>query len=284
MTWMIFFGIVAILLFLDLYVFNKKPHLISIKESLVLSAFYISIALSFGFWVWHSMGWKHTSDYYTGYLVELSLSLDNLFIISLIFKYFKVPKMMHHRILFWGIVGVIVLRGIMIAAGVALVSEFSWILYVFGVFLIFTGFKMFFAKENKKEFTDSVMFRWFGKHMHPHSKYYTLWIILLIDVADLIFAVDSVPAVFAITTNPYIVYTSNIFAIVGLRSMYFALDAVLDKFIYLQHALALVLIFIGFKVFFHIPSWVSLVVTFGLLSGGIVLSIGKSHGKTSIQP
>lgn len=280
-TWTIFFTIIGILLFLDLYVFNKNPHLISVKESLILSAFYISVALMFGLWVWYSMGIQHSSDYYTGYLVELSLSLDNLFVISLIFKYFKVPKMMHHQILFWGILGVIVLRGIMIGAGALLVARFEWILYIFSVFLVFVGFKMFFAKENKKEFSEGLFFKFFAKHLNPSSKHYFWWIVLMIEAADLMFAIDSIPAIFAITTNPYIVYTSNIFAVVGLRSMYFALDAVLDRFIYLQHALALVLIFIGVKIFLHIPSVIALAVTLLLLAGGVVMSIRKSHGKTS---
>lgn len=228
------------------------------------------------------MGAQHASNYYTSYFVELSLSLDNLFIISLIFKYFQVPKKLHNQILFWGIIGVIVMRGIMISAGIVLLSYFSWVLYIFAVFLILVGFKMFFTKENKQNFKNSFLFKYFGKHLHPHSKYYLLWLILLVDIADLIFAVDSVPAVFAITLNPFIVYTSNIFAVIGLRSMYFALDAVLEKFSYLQHALALVLIFIGCKVFFHIPSWIALLVTLILLGGGIVLSIRKdSHGQTS---
>jgi tellurite resistance protein TerC len=283
MTWMIFFGIVAILLFLDLAVFNRTAHSISVKKSMMLSVGYISVALLFGLSVWYSMGLKHATDYYTGYLVELSLSVDNLFIIALIFKYFKVPKSMHHRILFWGILGVIVLRGIMIAGGLALVSRFGWLLYVFAAFLILVGFKMLFAKENKKEFKDHFLFKFFAHHLHPGSKYYFWWIVLMIETADILFAVDSIPAIFAITTNPYIVYTSNIFAIVGLRSLYTSLDVLLGKFIYLQQALALVLIFIGCKVFFHIPSWVSLVVTIGLLSGGVMLSIRKSRGKTSIQ-
>ena len=236
----------------------------------------------FGLWILFSMGSQHASNYYTSYFVELSLSLDNLFIISLIFKYFEVPQKLHNKILFWGIVGVIILRGIMISAGLVLLAYFSGVLYIFAVFLILVGLKMLLSKENKTEFKHSFLFKFFGKHLHPHAKYYVLWLILLVDVADIIFAVDSVPAVFAITTNPFIVYTSNIFAVMGLRSLYFVLDKMLDKFIYLQHALALVLIFIGGKVFFHIPSWIALVVTLILLSGGVVLSIRKRiHGQAS---
>lgn len=281
MTWMIFFGVIAILLFLDLAVFNRKPHTLSLRKSFLVSSGYIVIALIFGLSVWYSLGLKHATDYYTGYLVELSLSLDNLFVISLIFKYFNVPKALHHRILFWGILGVIVLRGIMIGAGAILVSQFSWVLYVFAAFLVFVGFKMWFSKENKKDYKSHFLFRFFGQHLHPGSKYYFWWVVLMVESADLLFAVDSIPAIFAITTNPYVVYTSNIFAIVGLRSLYTILDVLLDKFIYLQQALALVLIFIGCKVVFHIPSWVSLFVTFGLLLGGVMLSIRKSHGQTS---
>jgi tellurite resistance protein TerC len=253
----------------------------NVNKSFILSGFYISLALLFGLWIWNSMGAQHASNYYTSYFVELSLSLDNLFVIALIFKYFKVPQKLHNKILLWGIIGVIVLRGLMISAGVLLVSRFDWILYIFGIFLVVMGIKMFFYRENKTDYTQGFLFKYFGKHLHPNSKYYVLWLILLIDVSDIIFAVDSVPAVFAITTNAFIIYTSNIFAVMGLRSMYFALAAVLDKFIYLQHALALVLIFIGAKVFFHIPSWIALGVTLLILTGGVILSIQKkrnAHG------
>jgi tellurite resistance protein TerC len=253
----------------------------NLKKSFILSAFYISLALLFGLWIWSFMGAQHASDYYTSYFVELSLSLDNLFIISLIFKYFNVPKKLHNQILFWGILGVIVLRGIMITAGMLLVSRFDMVLYVFAVFLILVGIKMLFSTENKQSYMQGVLFKFFEQYLKPHSKYYVLWIIILIDLADIIFAIDSVPAVFAITTNTFIVYTSNIFAVIGLRTLYFALDALLAKFIYLQQALALVLIFIGAKVFLHIPSGIALGVTLLLLTGGMVLSLRKSHGQTS---
>lgn len=249
------------------------------KRSIVLSIFYVSLALIFGLWILFSMGPQHASNYYTSYFVELSLSLDNLFIISLIFKYFDVPQKLHNKILFWGILGVIILRGMMISAGLVLLAYFSWVLYIFGVFLIIVGIKMFFNKTHKADFKNNFLFKCFGKYLQPHARYYVLWLILLVDIADLIFAIDSVPAVFAITTDPFIVYTSNIFAVMGLRSLYFVLDKSLARFIYLQHALALVLIFIGSKVFFHIPSWIALVVTLILLSGGVVLSIRKRiHG------
>lgn len=306
--WSAFLGIVATLLVLDLGVLNRKDHTIGVRESLKLSAGYITIACLFGVWVWNHLGRDSGIDFYTGYLVEQSLSIDNLFVMMLVFKSFSVPAQYQHRVLFWGIIGVIVMRGIMIGLGAAIVSRFDWVLLLFGAFLFFSGVKMLFmASKDDEAVEENAVVRFLRKrfpitedfhghdffvhHHHPelgravwHAT--PLFLALVsIEIADLIFAVDSVPAVFAITTDPYIVYTSNIFAILGLRSLYFALAAMLHRFIYLKYALSLILVFIGAKVFYayyigHVNPLIALGVTFALLSGSVVLSLLKTRGDT----
>jgi tellurite resistance protein TerC len=304
--WAIFIGIVLTLLILDLGVFHREQREISVKESLWMSAFYISIALLFGAWVWTSLGAQSGEEYFTGFLVEKTLAMDNVFVISLIFTYFAVPQIYQHRVLFWGILGVIVLRGIMIGLGATLVAKFSWLLFVFAAFLIATGIKMLVMGDKKPDIESNPVLKLMRRRMRitpalheerffvrqPDAKTGKLvtWAtplfvaLILIEIVDLIFAVDSIPAIFAITTDPYIVYTSNIFAILGLRALYFALAAVIDRFIYLKQALAMVLIFIGSKVFIaeimgweKFPASVSLGVTLALIAGGIVYSLYKTR-------
>ena len=299
--WATFLGVVLVLLAFDLGVLNRKEHEISIRESLKLSAFYIAVALLFGGWMWLELGAESAMLYYTGFIVEKTLAMDNVFVISLVFSYFAVPRAYQHRVLFWGILGVIVLRGIMIGLGATLVAEFSWILYVFAVFLIFTGIKMLLIGEGDMNIADNPALRFMKRHMrvtdglhgqkffvrqpHPKTGKMVRWAtplfvcLLLVEIVDVIFAVDSVPAIFAITTDPYIVYTSNIFAILGLRALYFALAAVVHRFHYLKPALSLVLVFIGAKIFIadamdleKFPASISLGVTFALLTLGIVAS------------
>lgn len=299
--WGAFLGIVITLLVLDLGVLNRKDHEIGVRESLWLSAGYISIACLFGAWVWHHMGRVSGIDFYTGYLVEQSLSIDNLFVMLLVFKSFSVPALYQHRVLFWGIIGVIVMRGIMIGLGAAIVSRFDWVLLLFGAFLFLSGIKMLFmASKDDEAVEENAVVRFLRKRFHITEDFHghnffvhlhhpelgrAVWhatplflALVTIEIADLIFAVDSVPAVFAITTDPYIVYTSNIFAILGLRSLYFALAAMLHRFIYLKYALSLILVFIGGKVFYahyfgHVDPLISLGVTFALLAGSIGLSL-----------
>ncbi|MCW2237004.1 TerC family protein [Azospirillum canadense] len=304
--WLSFLGIVLVLLAFDLGVLNRRDHEIGVKESLRLSAFYITVALLFGGWVWWSMGETAAVQYYTGFFIEKSLSLDNVFVISLIFSYFAVPRDLQHRVLFWGILGVIVLRGLMIGAGAALVSEFHWVLYVFGAFLLVTGVKMLFAVDQEPDIAGNPALRFLRRHLRitdgfrghrffvrepvtaggpPLLAATPLFLaLMMIEFADLIFAVDSVPAIFAITTDPYIVYTSNIFAILGLRALYFALAAMVHRFRYLKYALALVLVFIGGKIFytqfFGKPDpLLSLGVTLGLIAGGVVVSLLKTRSE-----
>jgi len=306
--WAIFFGVVAFLLFLDLGVFQKKSHEIGMRESLKMSAFYISMGLLYGAWLWFELGAAQGSLYLTGFLVEKSLSLDNIFVISLVFAYFKIPRMYQHRVLFWGILGVIVLRGATILLGATIIHKFEWVLYIFAAFLIFSGVKMLFMKhdDEDEDIGNNPVLKFFKKRMRVTHEIHgdKFWVrqpdpktgklalfatplflaLLVIEFVDLIFAVDSIPAIFALTTDPYIVFTSNVFAILGLRALYFALAVILVRFKYLKYALALVLVFIGSKVFVadmldleKIPAVVSLGVTLSLLAGGVLYSLYKTR-------
>jgi tellurite resistance protein TerC len=305
--WLSFLGIVIALLVFDLGILHRDQHEIEMRESLLLYSGYFSVGVLFGLWVWHELGAQSALEFYTGFLVEQSLSMDNVFVMAMIFGFFGIPRRYQHRVLFWGIIGVIVLRAIMIGLGTALVQEFDWILYIFGAFLLFTGVKMMFSREEQHpDLSQNPMLRFLRRHMRvteelhaghffirkrpegasKHLLYATplFLALVLIELADLVFAVDSVPAVFAITQDPFIVYTSNIFAILGLRSLYFALAALMHRFVYLKYALALVLIFIGGKIFLHgfigkIPALLSLGVTFGLLAGGVLLSLLKTRNQ-----
>ena len=304
--WLAFMGVVVVLLVLDLGVLHRRPRAIAVRESLWMSAFYIAVGLLFGTWVWIELGAEAGEEYLTGFLVEKTLALDNIFVISLIFAYFAVPPVHQHRVLFWGILGVIVLRAVMIGLGAALVSAFSWTLYLFALFLVATGVKMLLMGGAAPDIAANPVLRalrrvlritpqphggrFFVRLPHPQSGRRVLWVtplfvaLLLIEIVDLVFAVDSVPAIFAITDDPFIVYTSNIFAILGLRALYFALAAAVGRFRYLKPALALVLVFIGAKIFVadlagweKFPASVSLGVTLALLSGGIVWSLWQTR-------
>ncbi|MBX7228848.1 MAG: TerC family protein [Burkholderiaceae bacterium] len=307
--WLSFVGIVIALLAFDLGVLHKDDHEISIKESLLLSGGYISVALIFGAWVWWHLGTQSGTEYFTGFLIEKSLSMDNVFVIALIFSYFAIPRQYQHRVLFWGILGVIVLRAIMIGLGAVLVTQFSWILYVFGAFLIFTGIKMWIVADHMPDIENNPILKFLRKKMRvtpslegnaffvqrqdPATGKMVRWAtplflaLCLIEFVDLIFAVDSVPAIFAITSDPFIVYTSNIFAILGLRALYFALAAMIHRFKYLKYALALVLVFIGAKIFLvgfigKMPAVISLSVTFGLIAGGVIVSLWKTRKESDL--
>jgi tellurite resistance protein TerC len=305
--WGVFLLIVVVLLVLDLGVLHRKQREIGVKESLGLSAFYIIIGLLFGGWVWYELGAQSGKEYLTGFVVEKTLAMDNIFVISLIFTYFAIPRIYQHRVLFWGILGVIILRGIMIGLGATLVSQFSWVLYIFAIFLILTGIKMFTMIDHMPDISKNPLLLLMKKHMRitnelhgekfavkkPDEKnpgklvtwFTPLFVaLMLIEFVDLIFAVDSVPAIFAITTDPFIVYTSNIFAILGLRALYFALDAIIHRFKYLKYALAMTLVFIGSKIFLadlmglaKFPTSISLAVTIGLIGGGILYSLYKTR-------
>jgi tellurite resistance protein TerC len=304
-VWVAFIAVVVVLLVLDLGVLHKDDREIGVRESLLLSAGYISMGLLFGAWVWWLLGPQSGMDYFTGFMIEKSLSMDNVFVIALIFGFFAIPRAYQHRVLFWGIMGVIVLRALMIGLGATLVTQFSWMLYVFGLFLLATGVKMLFVSDKPIDLANNPVLKWMRGHinMTDEIRDNSFWVrradpanpgklawfatplfaaLVLIELADLVFAVDSVPAIFAITQDPFIVYTSNIFAILGLRALYFALAAMIHRFKYLKVALALVLVFIGSKIFLvgiigKIPAVVSLSVTFGLLLGGVLFSLYKTR-------
>jgi len=306
--WLSFFGIVVTLLALDLGILHKDDHEIGVKESLWLSAGYISLGLTFGAFVWWQLGQQAAIEYVTGFVVEKSLAMDNVFVIAMIFTYFAIPRLYQHRVLFWGILGVIILRGIMIGFGAAIVTEWSWVLYIFAAFLIFTGVKMWIMAEDEYDVGDSAVLKWVRNHVNvteelhgnrffvkqpdPKSGKLVTWItplflaLIMVEFVDVVFAIDSVPAIFAITTDPFIVYTSNIFAILGLRALYFALAAMVHRFHYLKYALAVLLVFIGSKIFLadllgfaggKFPPSLSLGITFAILAVGVVYSLWKTR-------
>jgi len=318
--WMMFLAIVVTLMVFDLGVLNKDDHEIGVGESLKLSAFYIAIATAFGGYIWWawSTGTLVTSDgtnpvaaYFQGYIIEKVLSIDNVFVISLIFGYFAIPRKYQYRALVWGIIGVIVLRGIMIAVGAELVANYKWMTLVFAAFLAFTGIKMLFTDEGETDVSKNPMVRLVSRYMnvtkdlhgqnffvrlpHPETQKKILYAtplfvaLVVINFADVIFAVDSVPAIFLITTDTFIVYTANIMAILGLRALYFALAALVHRFHYLKYALALVLVFIGFKGFYSyffgkFDPYLSLAITIGIIASGIIYSLYKTRGEAASKP
>jgi tellurite resistance protein TerC len=308
-VWLFFLLFAGGLMAFDLGVMHKKSHEVDVKESLRMSAFYAFIAGLYGIWVWLKYGAESGANFYSGYLIEMSLSMDNLFVISIIFMHLGIPRKYQHRVLFWGIIGVIVLRGIMIVAGAALIEEFHWILYFFGAFLLYTGAKMLWSGHDDEDHNveDQQIVRFLRKSMNltqtiEGEKFFVksfhagkgrmalhatpLFLALcMVETADLVFAVDSIPAIFAITTDPFIVFTSNIFAVLGLRSLYFTLAALLHRFKYLKFSLALILILIGAKIFYHElfhgepDSLITLVITLLLLVGGVVVSMLKTSAE-----
>lgn len=303
--WASFLSVVLFLLVLDLGLLHRKDQEISVRQSLRLSAFYICMGLLFGLFVFKELGAQSAQEYYTGFIIEKTLSLDNIFVISLVFAYFKIPRQYQYRVLFWGILGVIVLRGILIGVGAEIVHRFEWVLYIFALFLIYTGVKMLKNEDEEHDISKNVIVRFVRKHMRVtddlHGNHFFIrqtdpkdgklkrfatplfMSLVVVEFVDVIFALDSVPAIFVVTTDEYIVYTSNIFAILGLRALYFALAALLHRFEYLKYSLSAVLIFIGGKVFYpllsgggKVPSSVSLSVTIGLLAVGVIYSLYKT--------
>jgi tellurite resistance protein TerC len=306
--WLGFLSIVLSILVFDLGVLHRDNHEIEVRESLLLSSLYISLGLGFGGFVWWQLGAESGMNYLTGFVVEKTLALDNVFVIALIFSFFAVPRIYQHRVLFWGILGVIVLRAIMIGLGATLVTQFSWVLYLFAAFLILTGVKMLWIgdKEPKLDSNPVINFlrrrlnvteahhgqAFFVRQASPATGRMTWFVtplflaLVMVELADIVFAVDSVPAIFTITTDPYIVYTSNIFAILGLRALYFALAAMIHRFKYLKPALAIVLVFIGSKIFVadllgleKFPAALSLGITFAIIASGVVWSLIKTRGQ-----
>ena len=300
--WVGFNVFVLAMLALDLGVFHRKAHVVSLKESLTWTLVWIALALIFNAGVWHYYGSQRALEFFTGYVIEKSLSVDNVFVFALLFSYFAVPQLYQHKVLFWGILGALVMRAIMIAAGAALLTKFTWIIYVFGGFLILTGIKMIVKREEEIHPERNPVVRWFKKLMpvtpeYRGDKFFVrengilmatplFVVLLLVEFSDLIFAVDSIPAIFAVTKDPFIVYTSNVFAILGLRSLYFALAGVMDKFHYLKIGLGVVLTFVGVKMILAHTVWkidtlVSLGVIVLILATSVVWSLLKPKAPKS---
>jgi tellurite resistance protein TerC len=285
---------ILVMLFIDLGLLNRKAHKISYKEATTWSIVWITLALLFGGGVFWHLGNQKGLEYITGYVIEKSLSVDNLFVILLIFSYFKVPAKYQHRVLFWGVLGALVMRAAMIFLGAALIRKFDWIIYIFGAFLIITGIRMLSQKDTEIHPEKNPVVRLVTRyvpitHHYEGQKFFTrvngklagtllFLVLMIVEVTDLVFAVDSIPAIFAITTDTFIVYTSNVFAILGLRSLFFLLAGVVEKFHYLKIGLAIVLTFVGVKMLivavgFHIPIGISLGVVAVVLLGAVAASL-----------
>lgn len=302
MLWGSFIAFILLLLLIDLGLINKNPHRISIKTALLSSAGYIFLALIFNLGVYHFMGTQAGLEFFTGYLIEKSLSIDNIFVFSLIFTQLKIPLQFQHRVLFCGILGAIIMRAFLILLGAQLLESFHWMIYVFGGFLVYTGIKMLVLIDQPPDFTQNKVVIWIKK-IYPvkdsveSQRFFErsngkliltpLFIALvMIEISDVVFALDSIPAIFAITKDPFIVYTTNIFAILGLRSLYFVLADVVNRFHYLKHGLSLILMVVGVKMLVNayfgestIETGYTLFVTAFLLSGSILLSIAKTRYK-----
>ena len=291
--WIGFNAFILAMLALDLGVFHRQSHVISMRESLTWTLAWVGLALVFNVGVWHFAGSAKALEFFTGYVIEKSLSVDNVFVFALLFSYFAVPPVHQHQVLFWGILGALVMRAVMIIVGAALITRFSWVVYIFGAFLILTGIKMVLKREEPMDPGSNPVVRWLKRFIavtpdfrggaffvreHGVRTATPLFVVLvLVEFTDLVFAVDSIPAIFAVSKDPFIVYTSNVFAILGLRSLYFALAGVMDKFHYLKVGLGVVLAFVGVKMVLSQSAWkidtlVSLGLIVGILGVSIVLS------------
>jgi tellurite resistance protein TerC len=303
-TWLfIGFNIfVLLMLALDLGVFHKQAHAVKVKEALIWSAVWIALALVFNAIIWYFKGAEKGLEFFTGYLIEKSLSIDNIFVFLLIFSYFQVPEKYQHRVLLWGVLGALVMRAIFIFAGIELIQRFHWMVYIFGGFLLLTGIKMFRQTDQKIEPDKNPLVRLFKRFMpvtpgYIGQQFFTkingktfatplFLVLLMVEFSDLVFAVDSIPAILAITDDWFIVYTSNVFAILGLRSLYFALAGVMNWFSYLKYGLAAVLVFVGVKLcisgFYKMPIAASLLVIAGILGISVVASIVKKRKEAKV--
>ena len=299
--WLIFFIIIAAMIFIDLFLFSGgRSHRVSKKESLAWTLIWFVMAIGFNFLYWVYVKEVHgisianikATEFFTGYLIEKSLSLDNIFVIAMIFNYFAIPKEYQRRVLMYGVMGAIVMRLILITVGLLLITKFAWILYLFGLFLLITGIRMFFFSDQKPDLENNPILLWMKKHLsitHTlHAEKFTIrqnkllyftplfLVLILIEVSDLIFAVDSIPAIFAITNDPFIVFTSNIFAILGLRALYFLFADMNEQFHYLKYGLALILILIGLKMLLHPWITIPVLVNLGMIVFILVISIVAS--------
>lgn len=290
---LIFNLFIIVMLAIDLLVFNRKAHSVSMKEAIGWSIFWVCLALLFNVFIYYDRGVDDALNFLTGYIVEKSLSVDNLFVFLLIFKYFKTPITSLHKVLFWGVLGAIILRALFIWLGIVLITSFHWIIYIFGLFLVVTGIKLWFEKEKEIDPDKNPVLKFFRFFIpftknYEHNQFFVIKdsryvatplfaVLLTIETTDLIFAVDSIPAILAITTDPFIVYTSNIFAILGLRSLFFVLSHIMSLFHFLHYGLSIILIFIGAKMLladlYKVPTWAALTVIFSVLMISIIISL-----------
>jgi tellurite resistance protein TerC len=303
--WAGFIVCILIFLALDLGVFHRRAHVVTFKEALAWTSVWFAVAMIFAGGLWHFKDKEPAAEFVTGYLIELSLSMDNVFVIALLFTYFKVPSAYQHRVLFWGIIGALIMRGVLIGVGAALVLRFHWLLYAFGAFLVFSGIKMFFAEEGGVEPENNFVLKLARKFFpiapqFEGQKFFTrlngkraltplALVLLLVETTDLVFALDSIPAIFGVTQKAFIVFTSNVFAILGLRSLYFVLANAIDYFRLLKYGLAIVLVFIGGKMLaekwdLHISTNLSLSIVAGIILLSIVLSFFTTHKAPDEKP
>jgi tellurite resistance protein TerC len=297
MLWIGFNLFVLLMLAIDLGIFHRKAHVVSVKEAGIWSVVWISLAMLFNIGLYFWVGSEVALQFFTGYVIEKSLSVDNIFVFVLIFSAFAVPPMYQHRVLFWGILGALVMRGLLILTGAALLERFHWIIYVFGAFLVFTGIRMALHNDEEIHPENNPILRFLRRRLPVTETFENehfvvrragklmitplLLVLVLVESTDLIFALDSIPAIFAVTTDPFVVYTSNVFAILGLRSLYFLLAGVMDKFYYLKMGLSAVLSFVGVKMlisgYYHIPIVISLSIIIGLLTISVIASIVRAR-------
>jgi tellurite resistance protein TerC len=296
-AWAAVLAVILVMLAVDLLA-HRSAHVVSVREAATWSAVWVSLGLAFGAVVWSTMGAQAGGEYYAGYLIEKSLAVDNVFVFALIFTYFAVPREYQHRVLFYGVLGALVFRAIFIAGGAVLIENFAWILYVFGAFLVFTGWKMFTHRNDHMDPSRNPVLRLVRKRIPSTDEYHGqkfwvkkagVWVatpllpvLVLIETTDIIFAVDSIPAIFAVTQDPFLVFTSNAFAILGLRAMYFLLADLIHRFVYLKAGLAVILVFVGVKMLlldvYKVPIWLSLTVIATSITVAVVASLRATRG------
>jgi tellurite resistance protein TerC len=303
-VWPAFVGLILLLLAIDLFVFHREAHEVSFREATLFSLFWIALGLGFGALVFAWMGPEAGGEYLAGYLIEKSLAVDNIFVCALIFGYFAVPAKYQHRVLFWGVVGALVFRAAFIAGGAALLESFHWMIYVFGGFLVFTGIRMALHRDEEVHPERNPALRAFKRVIPTTDEYHgqrfvirkagkllatpLMAVLVLVETSDIIFAVDSIPAIFAVTSDPFLVFSSNAFAILGLRALYFMLAGMIDRFVYLKVGLAVVLVLVGVKMLLadvvHIPVWISLAVIAATITISIVASLRKTGHEAAGEP
>jgi tellurite resistance protein TerC len=296
--WLAVLGLILLMLAIDLFA-HRKAKVIAVKEAAIWSAIWVSLGVAFGFVVWWMFGAERAQEYFSGFVIEKSLAVDNVFVWAMIFAAFSIPREYQHRVLFLGVVGALVFRGIFIALGAALIYQFSWILYVFAAFLLYTGFKMLQTRNEHYDPTKSKFYNWFSGKVRTTDKLYgqkmfvriggivfatpLLIVLVLVEFTDIIFAVDSIPAIFAVTDEPFLVFTANAFAVLGLRAMYFLLSDLIHRFVYLKVGLAVILIWVGVKMMLHdiykVPTTLSLAVIILVIATAVIASLIKSRGE-----